>query len=184
MDIAALATWITTAAAGLYLLAIWLIEYDKEFQEAAATRLPPLVLASHVLCAAGGLIVWGAYLIFRTHGLAWTAIIALVLAATFGTTMAVRWVSVYRTARALRQAEAGNGATGQLALAPAWPGTARQSAADNPATAQARRVATLRTADIGPPERHFPLPVVIGHGILAVTTLTLVVLTALGVGSG
>jgi len=33
-----------------------------------------------------------------------------------------------------------------------------------------------------PPERNFPLPVVVAHGILAVTTLTLVLFTALGVG--
>ena len=35
-----------------------------------------------------------------------------------------------------------------------------------------------------PPERSFPLPVVIIHGILAVTTLVLVLFTALGVGRG
>jgi manganese efflux pump family protein len=36
-----------------------------------------------------------------------------------------------------------------------------------------------------PPERHFPLPVVIGHGVLAVTTILLVLLTALhAFGSG
>ena len=35
-----------------------------------------------------------------------------------------------------------------------------------------------------PPERHFPLPVVIGHGIFAVTTVVLVLLTALGVVGG
>jgi hypothetical protein len=33
-----------------------------------------------------------------------------------------------------------------------------------------------------PPERHFPLPVVVAHGILAVTTLVLVLLTALSAG--
>ena len=35
-----------------------------------------------------------------------------------------------------------------------------------------------------PPERNFPLPVVVIHGILAVTTLVLVLFTALGVGPG
>jgi hypothetical protein len=30
-----------------------------------------------------------------------------------------------------------------------------------------------------PPERHFPLPVVLAHGILAITTLVLVLFTAL-----
>lgn len=33
-----------------------------------------------------------------------------------------------------------------------------------------------------PPERHFPLAVVGGHGVLAVATLVLVLLTAVGVG--
>jgi hypothetical protein len=33
-----------------------------------------------------------------------------------------------------------------------------------------------------PPERNFPVPVVVVHGILAVTTLVLVLFTALGVG--
>jgi hypothetical protein len=36
-------------------------------------------------------------------------------------------------------------------------------------------------AELGPPERNFLLTVVLAHGILAVTTLTLCLLTALGV---
>jgi hypothetical protein len=35
-----------------------------------------------------------------------------------------------------------------------------------------------------PLERDFPLPVVVTHGVLAVTTLVLVLFTALGVGPG
>ncbi|MBF6335795.1 hypothetical protein IU450_07845 [Nocardia abscessus] len=34
----------------------------------------------------------------------------------------------------------------------------------------------------GPPEGHFPVAVVAGHGVLAVVTVVLVLLTALGVG--
>jgi hypothetical protein len=34
----------------------------------------------------------------------------------------------------------------------------------------------------GPAERHFPVPVVAGHGLLAATTLVLVLLAALNVG--
>ncbi|MGH3304463.1 MAG: hypothetical protein ACRDOK_22830, partial [Streptosporangiaceae bacterium] len=135
MDIAALATWITAAAGGLYLLSIWLIEYDKEFQAEAATRLPPLVLACHVLFAGGGLIVWAGYLIFDSDGLAWLAVVALLLAATLGTTMAVRWVSVYREARALRQAAAADPAAPQLTLSPPWPGSARRPVGESVPTA-------------------------------------------------
>lgn len=179
MDIAALATWITAAAGGLYLLSIWLIEYDKEFQAAAATRLPPLVLACHVLFAGGGLIVWAGYLIFDTASLAWMAVVALLLAATLGSTMAARWVGVYRETRELRQAAMVSAGGAQLAMSPSWPGSAGEPAA----TARRRRVAGLSVpVDIGPPERNFPLPVVIGHGLFAGTTLALVLLTALGVG--
>jgi manganese efflux pump family protein len=37
-------------------------------------------------------------------------------------------------------------------------------------------------SNTAPPERSFPLPVIAGHGILAVTTVVLVLLTALGAG--
>ena len=63
MPVVALVTWIVTALGGLYLLAIWLIEYDPDFQRAAATRLPVPVVSGHVLFAVGGLVVWLMYLI-------------------------------------------------------------------------------------------------------------------------
>jgi manganese efflux pump family protein len=184
MGIAALAAWITTAAGGLYLLSIWLIEYDKEFQAASATRLPPLVLVCHVLCAGGGLIVWAGYLVFDSDGLAWTALVALVLAATFGTTMAVRWVGVYREARATQLASRAEAAAPETVLRPPGPGGAGGPVGESGQTAPARPLAVLsRPLVIGPPERNFPLPVVIGHGLFAGTTIALVLLTALGVGA-
>jgi hypothetical protein len=49
-----------------------------------------------------------------------------------------------------------------------------------------RRRARVGGADVSapgiPPEQHFPVPVVAVHGVLAVTTVVLVLLTALGVG--
>ena len=43
---------------------------------------------------------------------------------------------------------------------------------------------SLTRSTTAPPERHFPLPVVVAHGVMAVTTLVLVLLTALDVGGG
>jgi hypothetical protein len=147
MSLLALIAWIITAAGGLYLLSIWLIEYDKDFHAVAATRLPRTVLAGHVMLAGGGLLVWIGYLIFDSSRLAWIAIAVLTLAATLGLVMALCGVGVYRDGRA---------------------------------AARARHAASA--VDLGPPERNFPLPVVIAHGIFAITTLTLVVLTAFGPG--
>jgi hypothetical protein len=147
VSLSALIAWIITAGGGLYLLSIWMIEYDKDFHAEAATRLPPAVLAGHVMLAGGGLLVWIGYLILDSGRLAWTAVVVLGLAATLGLVMAVRRVGVYRGERA---------------------------------AVRARH--TGPAADPGPPERNFPVPVVIAHGAFAVTTITLVLLTASGVG--
>jgi len=157
MELIALFTGITAAGCGLYLLSIWLIEYDRDFQSVAATHLPPAVLAAHVLLAGSGLLVWVGYLVFDNDELTWISVAALSLAATLGLFMAIRWIGVYRASRA----------TARLASLP-----------------QHGRVALLdRPAPAEPPERNFPVPVVVAHGIFAVATLTLVLLTAFGVGS-
>ncbi|MER6979837.1 hypothetical protein [Streptomyces carpinensis] len=52
------------------------------------------------------------------------------------------------------------------------------------ATAAAAPAAATASGAVGavPAERHFPLPVVLAHGLFAVVTLVLVLLTALGIG--
>jgi len=144
MSVVALFTWMVTVLAGLVLLVIWIIEYDPEFQSAAATRLPVPVISAHALLGLGGLMLWISYLLLDQKGLAWATVAALGTVAVLGLIMAARWIGVYR-------------------------------AVGNPGPSLTRNVNV-------PPERNFPLPVVVAHGILAVTTLTLVLFTALGVG--
>lgn len=150
MSVAALIIWFCTAAFGLILLTIWLIEYDRDFQRVAATRLPVPVIFLHALLAIAGLVVWVIYLIVDTGRLAWASVIILGTVALLGLTMAGRWVPVYRSAAAAKR---------------------RAAAGASPQQAEI----------ILPPERNFPLSVVIGHGILAVTTVVVVLLTALGI---
>jgi hypothetical protein len=154
MVLVALVAWLFTASAGLYLLAIWLIEYDREFQSAAATRLPVPVIGTHALLALGGLAVWALYLITDTRKLAWVAASTLGVVALLGITMAARWIGVYRTHNAPQAVAVPVGARGAIG---------------------SERVPV-------PPERHFPVPVVIAHGAFAVTTILLVVLSALRLG--
>jgi hypothetical protein len=144
MSVAALFTWMVTILAGLILVVIWIIEYDPEFQSAAATRLPVPVISAHALLGLGGLMLWIGYLLEDQKQLAWATVAALGTVASLGLIMAARWIRVYR------------------AVVDPGPSLTRQMPV--------------------PPERNFPLPVVVVHGILAVTTLVLVLFTALGVG--
>ena len=154
MPQAGLIAWILTAGAGLYLLTVWLIEYDREFQSAAATRLPVPVISAHALLAVTGLVIWGIYLLTDTDRLAWLATFILAPVALFGFIMAARWIGVYRAHAAPSGAAAVSGAR------------------------------SARSWTAVPPERHFPLPVVICHGVFAAVTIVLVLLTTLGVGGG
>ena len=178
MPVYALITWIITALGGLYLLAIWLIEYDPDFQRAAATRLPIPVVSSHVLLAVGGLIVWIMYLVTDKHIFEWATIAILAFVATFGLTMAVRWIGVYRAGPVTPPAALMTGpAAARGGPRDVWTPSEAWTAAD--LRGQSSRARELTAV---PPERHFPVSVVIGHGIFALATIVLVLLTILGVG--
>jgi hypothetical protein len=159
MSAAALVTWLVTALIGLFLLAIWLIEYDPEFQSAAATRLPVPVISAHGLLAICGLVIWGIYLITDQRRAAWAAALILIAVALLGITMAIRWIGVYQEN----------------------PGRSRTATARPAAAALEAGRAPVQL--VVPPERHFPLPVVVSHGIFAAVTIVLVVLAALGAGT-
>ncbi len=164
----ALLTWVLTAFGGLFLLAIWLIEYDPDFQRAAATRLPVPVISGHAALAVCGLAVWVIYLVTGDDHFAWATLAILAAVVGLGVTMAIRWIGVYRTtAKPVRRERA----------------TVAVAAAPGAFAASVSAVGSDRSREfLVPPERHFPVPVVIGHGVFAVTTVVLVLLTTLGVG--
>ena len=139
MSIVSLCTWIATVLVGLLLLVIWIMEYDREFQSAAATRLPVPVISAHALLGMGGLLLWGGYLLMDNARLAVATVADLSIVALLGVIMAARWVGVYRS------------------FARPGPSPTRRNTV--------------------PPERNFPVPVVITHGVLAVTTVVLVLFT-------
>jgi hypothetical protein len=160
MPLAAMLTWVVTAACGLYLLTIWLIEYDREFQSIAATRLPVPVISSHALLAVTGMVLWTVFLLTGVHDLDVLVAAILGVVVILGTTMAVRWIGVYRAygtrprpAHAAVPVPVGAGLGGTGA-------------------------APFHRAAI-PPERHFPVTVVILHGVFALATFALVLVVAL-----
>src|SRR5215469_4889010 len=154
MPVLALIAWSVTAIAGLYLLAIWLIEYDPKFRHAAATRLPIPIVVGHGLFAVGGLVSWVMYLITDKRLYSWIAVGAMVFIAALGLTMTVRWIGVYRARPSRAFAQPASVSAG---------GPARPSEM------------------IVPPERHLPVSGVIAHAAFAIVTIVLVMLTVLNV---
>lgn len=148
MATAALVTWLVTAACGLGLVSIWIIEHDGD---GPASRLPKTAVGVHALLAVTGLTVWSLFLAMRTSRLAWTTVGILVVVALLGLTMMGRWLGVYRANRASSPA----GSTAHI-----------QGVSIEPPA---------------PPERRLPIALVFVHGVFAVVTLTLTLLTALDV---
>ena len=163
MRFVALIVWFVTALWGLYMLAVWLIENDATRPGNSASRLPLPVILAHVTFAVSGLVVWVAYLLLDRPALAWVAVGILVAIALLGFTMFARWIPVYRMA------------DDEISV----PVAAMAGGAPVAAPEGAAGIGTLHEK---PAEGSFPLLIVLAHGVFAVSTVVLVVLTALGVG--
>lgn len=151
IGIAALVAWVLTALGGFVMLGRWISRGGLRQQRSGATRFPAGLVFSHFGLAAGGLVVWIAYLLTDQIRLAWVAFVLLIPVALLGFIMLARWLPVHQ-GRAIT-----TGAPRSSARAGSGPGEAE------------------------PAERHLPVPVVVAHGLFAVITVVLVLVAALGV---
>ncbi len=148
MKWAALIVWVITALGGFGLLAIWLRRGGIEQADQPGRRIRPPLIFTHLLRAAGGLVLWIIYVASDTRALAWIAFAVLLVVASLGFGMLALWLQRRHAAPAL----AGAG------------------------------VRTVGLEGSVPAEQHFPVPIVAVHGLVAATTLVLVLLSALKVG--
>jgi|ERR671936_2375778 hypothetical protein len=162
MKWAALIAWVITALGGFGLLGIWLRSGGLAAASRPGARIRPPLIFSHMALAATGLVLWIIYLAADKDAIAWAAVIVLGPVAILGFSMLAIWIQ-QRTHQPISA-----GASGVAATAP-------------PAGASGSTVAVSGRGD-RPPEQHFPIPVVVLHGLLAVTTLTLAILASAGVG--
>jgi hypothetical protein len=169
MGFVALFTWSGAALAGLYMLAVWLIENDVSKRGAAPSRLPVPVMITHMLLAVTGLLVWVAYLLLDERKLAWAAVGILAMIVLLGLTMFARWIPVYR-------------GTAVAAGTPAGAVGVPAGAAGRPAGGGGPMPGSRAAAYEVPAEGNFPVFMVFAHGLLAMSTLVLVVLTTIGIG--
>lgn len=108
-----------------------------------------MLLGVHALLALTGLALWSLFLQMRTSRLAWATVGILVVVAVLGLTMMGRWLGLYRKDRDLSRVPS------------------------------AAYIEGVHIEPPAPPERRLPIALVIVHGLFAVTTLMLTLLTAL-----
>jgi len=147
--LAALAAWIATASAGLYLLAGWLGRTKSGRRRFRAAGLPPAVLGGHASLGLAGLGVWIAFMATSQQVLGWIAVgITFVLAGLGMATLL----------------GANSDPPRPDALAP-----------------ESQR-ASAEAASLTRPSVRAPVLVIALHGVLATTTILLVLLAVIGAG--
>jgi hypothetical protein len=168
LAITALVTWTSAMLLGFGLLTIWL---SRGGAAAGRSHIRRMVMTAHVTLGTLGLTLWVVYLLGgEPGGLAWVAAAVILLTSLIGAAMFLPWWRRRRRARAARAA---------APAAVAVPAGVTTGASTDPAVAARGGTGT----DSLPVERHFPLGVVVAHGILADLTLVQVVLVALGIGT-
>ena len=184
MAIAALIAWLVTAGSGAYVLGSWIARGGTLRRRArgAGTGSPPALLLGHFGLALCGLALWVVYLVTGWAALAWVAVGVLLPVAGLGMATLVNGLPARRAAMSQGHGgETGPGgsdtvADGAVGIQVAGAGT---SGSTRTATIGASSAGTVRAGAVPVRVRLAPM-VVAAHGALAVTTMILVLLAALG----
>ena len=199
MDIAALIAWLVTAGSGAYVLGSWLSHGGSLRRRTGGTGAPPAVIFGHFGLALTGLVIWIVYLVVGWAALAWIAVGVLLPVAGLG--MAALAIGLpglpslpglpgRPVPAATGSAVAGRASAGGISASGASAGGTVTSGAITDSSTTGTTAHTGTTAGAGGPGREVsgkrrlsPL-IIVGHGVVAVTTMLLVLLAALGVGLG
>jgi hypothetical protein len=91
LGFAALSTWLFDAVSGLYMLGTWIARGGLRRERTAGDSLAPRVVLGHFGIAATGLLLWASFLITRWAYLAWLAVGLLMVAIGLGISTVTLW---------------------------------------------------------------------------------------------
>jgi hypothetical protein len=191
---ATLIAWLIAGAAGLYMFRTWLSRGGLSHQRSRSDGLPPVVIFTHLGLGAVGLCAWIGYLVTGLAALAWSAVGLLTLGIGLGICTVTLWTP-YPTLPPPRPAgDIGPGgagpATGMLAT-PAEDAIAGQVSNESLAKTLSNEMLTGRLINEAlsslpqqPPRehkshRHLAPLIPAGHGLAALVTFLLAVITAI-----
>ena len=171
MAIAALAAWVLTAGIGGYMLRAWVVRGGLRRQRATGVGAPPAVVFGHAATALTGLALWLAFVRTRWDPLAWLCVALMAGAIALGISTVTLWTPY---------PVAGAEGTGPPPAGRAGPGA---TAPLEGATVTDEMIAGLLADPFPAPRRpRYTLGPLVpaAHGVSALTTFMLVVLTAIG----
>jgi hypothetical protein len=192
LAVATLIAWLLTMAAGGYMLLRFVLGGGLRRQSAAGDRTGSAVVLTHFSLASAGLLLWALYLATSWLAVAWVAVALLLPVIGFGMATLIVWTSgTSRRASGTSRVPPGTsaGPAGTSGQAPATSGApARTSPAGAPGRIQVAEVddqaspahTPATAAPARRPSRWLNVVIPIGHGLLAMTTILLALLTALG----
>ena len=198
MAVAALVSWLLAGAAGIYMFGTWLSRGGRDHQRARSDGLPPVVIFSHLSFGALGFAAWVSFLVTRWDWLAWTGVGQLMPGIGLGICTVTLWAP-YPTQPGPRGAPVaedagpgGAGPVGGMLAAPAEDAIGDRVTDEALATALSNEVLAGQLINdmlaglAGQQEparksRHHLTPLIpAGHGLAAVATFVLAVLSAIG----
>jgi manganese efflux pump family protein len=193
MAIATLVTWLLTAGIGAFMLRTWIARGGPRMRRAGADRLPPVVVYGHASLALTGLTIWISYVATGLAALAWAGACLLMPVIGLGAAMVTVWTP-YPIPRADRAGSPPGDDVGGVLAAPAEDAMhgrvtdemfARALTDDALAGRLTDEVlARVSAGSSRPARKHqdYLAPLIpAGHGVAALTTFLLAVVTAVGV---
>jgi hypothetical protein len=198
LAVATLVTWLLAGSAGLYMFRTWLSRGGRAHQRAREDGLPPAVILAHLGLGALGFVVWVSYLVTRWDALAWSAVGLLMLGIGLGICTVTLWAPYPTppgTGPVTADDDAGPGGAGPVSgmlAAPAEDALAGRVTDDALTTALSSEALSSKLINemlAGVPARQDPPPrrsrrhlaplIPAGHGMAAVATFVLAVLSAI-----
>jgi len=181
-----LISWLLTAGIGAYMLSRWIADGGVRKQSANADALSPAVVLGHASLALTGLALWTAYTLTRWAPLAWSAVLVLMPAIGLGLST-VTLLTPFPTPGSPGRPGVGGrlAAPAEDVLASTLTDAALTRALTDAALASrlVEEVLASATADPVKPRRakgHAAALIPASHGLLALTTFLLAVLSAVG----
>jgi hypothetical protein len=196
MAVAALVSWLLAGAAGIYMFGTWLSRGGPRRQRARSDGLPPVVIFTHLGFGALGFAAWASFVVTGWDWLAWTGVGLLMPGIGLGICTVTLWAP-YPTppGRGAPVGEdagpGGAGPVGGMLAAPAEDAIGDRVTDEALATALSNEVLARRLINDmlaglpgeQPPtrksRRHLAPLIPAGHGLAAVVTFVLAVLSAI-----